>query len=100
MITGEHTYVVRTLRTYVMYILSYGIYFISPRHFDVQEDIKARINRAESRQPCLISSIQGPHQSSLVQHPSPVSILCKSISGRHRAVRVADGPMTARCRFT
>ena len=33
-------------------------------------------------------------------HPSPVSILRKSISGRHRPVRVADGPMTARCRFT
>ena len=29
----------------------------------------------------------------------PVSILRKSISGRHRSVRVADGPMTARCRF-
>ena len=25
----------------------------------------------------------------------PVSILRKSISGRHRPVRVADGPMTA-----
>ena len=36
-------------------------------------------------------------------HPAkshPVSILRKSISGRHRPVRVADGPMTARCRFT
>ena len=31
---------------------------------------------------------------------TPVSILRKSISGRHRPVRVADGPMTARCRFT
>ena len=30
----------------------------------------------------------------------PASILRKSISGRHRPVRVADGPMTARCRFT
>ena len=30
---------------------------------------------------------------------NPVSILRKSISGR-RPVRVADGPMTARCRFT
>ena len=30
----------------------------------------------------------------------PVSILRKSISGRHRPVRVADGPMTSRCRFT
>ena len=26
---------------------------------------------------------------------NPVSILRKSISGRHRPVRVADGPMTA-----
>ena len=32
--------------------------------------------------------------------PIPVSILRKSISGRHRLVRVADGLMTARCRFT
>ena len=30
----------------------------------------------------------------------PVNILRKSISGCHRPVRVADGPMTARCRFT
>ena len=30
----------------------------------------------------------------------PVSILRKFISGCHRPVRVADGPMTARCRFT
>ena len=35
-----------------------------------------------------------------IDHPYPVSILRKSISGRHRPVRVADGPMTARCRFT
>ena len=33
-------------------------------------------------------------------HTYPVSILRKSISGRYRPVRVADGPMTARCRFT
>ena len=31
---------------------------------------------------------------------NPVSILRKSISDRHRPVRVADGPMTVRCRFT
>ena len=30
----------------------------------------------------------------------PVSILRKSISGRHRPVKVADGPMTTRCSFT
>ena len=30
----------------------------------------------------------------------PVSILRKSISDRHRPVRVADGPMTVRYRFT
>ena len=31
--------------------------------------------------------------------PNPVSILHKSIAGRYRPVRVADGPITARCRF-
>ena len=30
----------------------------------------------------------------------PVSILHKSIAGRYRPVRVADGPITARYRFT
>ena len=29
----------------------------------------------------------------------PVSILHKSIEGRYRPVKVADGPITARCRF-
>ena len=29
----------------------------------------------------------------------PVSILYKSIAGRYRSVRVADGPITVRCRF-
>ena len=29
----------------------------------------------------------------------PASILYKSIAGRYRAVRVADGPITARCKF-
>ena len=29
----------------------------------------------------------------------PVSILYESIAGRYRPVRVADGPITARCRF-
>ena len=29
----------------------------------------------------------------------PVSILYKSIAGRYRSVRVADGPLTARYRF-
>ena len=29
----------------------------------------------------------------------PESILHKSIAGRYRPVRVADGPITARCRF-
>ena len=51
-----------------------------------------------------------PHETLFVNHSAvsdistvsknPVSILRKSISGRHRPVRVADGPMTARCRFT
>ena len=29
----------------------------------------------------------------------PISILHKSIAGRYRPVRVADGPITTRCRF-
>ena len=34
-----------------------------------------------------------------VAYRYPVSILYKSIAGRYRPVRVADGPRTARCRF-
>ena len=49
MIKGEYTNVIRMLRTYVKYLLSYGT-DLSKR----QEDKRARINRAESRQPCLI----------------------------------------------
>ena len=30
---------------------------------------------------------------------NPVSILRKSTAGRYRPVRIADGPITARCRF-
>ena len=46
----------------------------------------------------LIQTRFGARQNS--SSNSPVSILRKSILGRHRPVRVADGPMTARCRFT
>ena len=82
MLKGEHTYIVRTLRMYVnvMCVLSYGTYPISPRHFNVRGDKMVRINRAESRQPCLIPSIQDPHQSSLVQHPS-FHTICKTKNG-------------------
>ena len=38
-------------------------------------------------------------QLAINQPVHPVSFLRKSISGRHRPVRVADGPMTARYRF-
>ena len=34
-----------------------------------------------------------------IQMYHPVSILYKSIAGRYRPVRVADGPITARYRF-
>ena len=37
--------------------------------------------------------------SGMVKTYSPVSILHKSIAGRYRPVRVADGPITARYRF-
>ena len=39
-------------------------------------------------------------QSQNCEHTdNPVSILHKSIAGRYRPVSVADGPITARCRF-
>ena len=37
--------------------------------------------------------------STLKVNNYPVSILHKSIAGRYQPVRVADGPITARCRF-
>ena len=37
--------------------------------------------------------------SSALKRHNPVSILHKSIAGRYRPVRVADRPITARCRF-
>ena len=77
MIKVEHTYIVCTLCMYVLHVLSYGTDPISPHHFDVRRDKKERIKRAENRQPCLIPSIQGPHQSSLIQHPS-MHTLCKT----------------------
>ena len=39
------------------------------------------------------------HWFSYHGNETPVSILRKSIAGRYRPVRVADGPITARCRF-
>ena len=35
----------------------------------------------------------------LLKYTVPVSILYKSVAGRYRPVRVADGPITARYRF-
>ena len=37
--------------------------------------------------------------NSFERDASPASILCKSTAGRYRPVRVADGPITDRCRF-
>ena len=37
--------------------------------------------------------------SAAIKWVYPESILYKSIAGRYRPVRVADGPITARCRF-
>ena len=39
------------------------------------------------------------NENSSRKHAYPVSILFKSIAGRYRPVRVADGPITARYRF-
>ena len=38
-------------------------------------------------------------KTKIVTYMFPVSILYKSITGRYRPVRVADGPMTVRYRF-
>ena len=47
---------------------------------------------AVSQEPMLFARISG-------RQSSPVSVLHKSIAGRYRPVRVADGPITARYRF-
>ena len=47
---------------------------------------------------CKLSVVDTPYKVSALII-SPVSILHKSIVGRYRPVRVADGPITARCRF-
>ena len=43
--------------------------------------------------------IGNPRDNGMWDDSYPVRILCKSIAGRYRPVRVADGPITARCRF-
>ena len=66
---------------------------------EVKQERTQRKARAKE-QTYLVLSSTGRLELRLV--PSaifPVSIVRKSISGRHRPVRVADGPMTARCRF-
>ena len=47
---------------------------------------------------CMCTTIQDVFVCFCFDGGCPVSILRKSISGRHRPVRVADGPMTARWR--
>ena len=39
------------------------------------------------------------HKMHWLERNYPVSILYKSTAGRYRPVRVADRPITARCRF-
>ena len=43
--------------------------------------------------------LRQPNISKCICYVFPVSILYKSIAGRYRPVRVADGPITARYRF-
>ena len=45
------------------------------------------------------SKVLRPFPSPIPANTYPLSILHKSIVGRYRPVRVADGPITARCRF-
>ena len=55
--------------------------------------------RKQTEQKHEHSLVSNSHKATKINNV-PVSILRKSISGRYRPVRVADGPMTARCRFT
>ena len=50
----------------------------------------------EPAHPC---SLIGRRNSLTESMRTLASILYKSIAGRYRPVRVADGPITARCRF-
>ena len=45
----------------------------------------------------FINAEHSPHKA--FNKDIPVSILYKSTAGRYRPVRVADGSITARCRF-
>ena len=54
--------------------------------------IEVSANNTDPDQPAEIYSL-------IQENGYPVSILHKSIAGRYRPVRVADGPITARCRF-
>ena len=47
----------------------------------------------------IISLVIMAENTKCTKSPYPVSILYKSIVGRYRPVRVAEGPITARCRF-
>ena len=79
------------------------------RVFEISEVEIMRVDcsKIQSRKTRVYCEIMYLRLSTCVRYPhgcvlaiNPVSILRKSISGRHRPVRVADGPMTARCRFT
>ena len=47
-----------------------------------------------------MSDEQAKGQVLFKRQTDPVSILYKSIAGRYRPVRVADGPITTQYRFT
>ena len=52
---------IKGVRMYVVHKLC--MYFRTGQTLSKRQgDKKARINRAESRQPCFIPSMQGPHQ--------------------------------------
>ena len=71
---------------------SYTAYGVSMIHFMMS-------NYSVSGQPLLWSDCAVWSETSLPSYAYPVSILYKSIAGRYRPVRVADGPITTRCRF-
>ena len=73
-------------------------FYLGPLCLQTPKELYIEIQRESTCRNCLFFY---PYHSlgKLNRRQTPVSILYKSIAGRYRPVRVADGPITARYRF-
>ena len=65
---------------------------------DFQSSLGAKVEIYEPQRENMYLLTWTPNEN-INQPAYPHSILHKSIAGQYRPVRVADGPITARCRF-